>query len=132
MLHPDIEEFNLVEASAIAYAVICGCVIVFQFCLISGAPWGRLTQGGTNPGALPVSGRVAAVVSAVLLTLMAGSILSAAGLWLHWPHWMGWVALGIQTVSTILNWITPSRPERLLWAPVTTAMFAMALLVLLA
>ena len=44
---------------------------------------------------------------------------------------MGWGALGIQAVSTLLNWITPSRPERRLWGPVTTAMFAMALVVLL-
>lgn len=136
MLHSESEDFYLedsylIEASALAYAVICGGVIVFQFCLIAGAPWGRLTQGGMHAGALPVSGRVAAVASAVLLTLMAGAILSAAGLWLHWPQWTSWVALGIQTVSTVLNWITPSRSERLLWAPVTTAMLVMALLVLL-
>jgi hypothetical protein len=121
----------LIQAAAVLYAVVCGGVIVFQICLIAGAPWGRLTQGGTHPEALPGSGRVFAAISAVLLTLMAGSVLSAAGIWPNWPRCMGWGALGIQAVSTLLNWITPSRPERRLWGPVTTAMFAMALVVLL-
>ena len=69
----------MIQAAAVLYAVVCGGVIVFQICLIAGAPWGRLTQGGTHPEALPRSGRVFAAISAVLLTLMAGSVLSAAG-----------------------------------------------------
>lgn len=121
----------MIQASAVLYAVICAGVIGFQICLIGGAPWGRLTQGGSHPEALPGSNRVFAAISIVLLTLMVCSILSAAGIWPHWPPWVGWGALGIQAVSTLLNWITPSRPERLLWAPVTTVMLALAGLVLL-
>ncbi len=119
------------QLAAILYTVLCGAAVVFQVCLIVGAPWGRYTQGGQNPGALPGSGRVIAAISIVLLALMAGSVLSASGSWLDWPRWMSWGAVGMQTVSTILNWITPSRSERLLWAPVTTAMFGLALLALL-
>ena len=122
---------QLIHSAAVMYAVICAGVIVFQFCLVAGAPWGRLTQGGQHPKALPKSGRVFAAISVVLLTLMAGSILSAADIWVNWPRWMSWGALGIQSVSTLLNWITPSRSERLLWGPVTTAMLVMALLVML-
>lgn len=121
----------MIQSSAALYAVICSGIIVFQICLISGAPWGRLTQGGKHPGALPKAGRVAAFFSIILLTLMAGSILSPAGLWPHWPQWMGWGTLGIQAISTLLNWITPSRVERLLWGPVTTAMLVLAGLVAL-
>ncbi len=120
------------QVSAFVYAGLCAGVIIFQLCLIAGAPWGRLTQGGSHPGILPQSGRVFAAISAVLLTLMAGSILSAAGLWPGWPRWMGWTTLGIQTLSTVLNLITPSRPERLLWGPVTSVMLITAGLVLCA
>jgi hypothetical protein len=124
-------EKQLINSAAVMYAVMCAGVIAFQFCLIGGAPWGRLTQGGQHPHALPGSGRVIAGISVVLLILMAGSILSAANIWVNWSPWMSWGALGIQSLSTLLNWITPSRSERLLWGPVTTAMLVMALLVML-
>jgi hypothetical protein len=107
---------------AVAYALACVGVIGFQFALIAGAPWGRLTQGGSNEGALPLSGRIAAGVSVVLLAAMALAILSAAGFWPLWPMWTGWLTLGFQAVVTALNWITPSVRERKLWAPITTAM----------
>lgn len=121
----------MIHVAAVLYALICGAVIVFQICLIAGAPWGQLTQGGSHPAALPVRGRVIAGLSIVLLTMMAGSILSAAASWPYWPRWMGWTALGVQATSTFLNWITPSRAERLLWAPITTTMLVLSVMVLL-
>jgi len=117
------------SGAAILYAVICTGVIAFQCCLMAGAPWGRVTQGGQHAGTLPLSGRVIAAISVPLLTFMAAATLSAADIWLHWPRWTSWTALGIQSLSTLLNWITPSRPERLLWAPVTSVMLALVLLV---
>lgn len=119
------------EIPAFVYAAICAAVIVFQFCLIAGAPWGPLTQGGKNPGALPASGRIAAALSVVLLAMMAAAMLSAAGLWPRWPLWTAWTTLGIQVLSTLMNWITPSRPERLLWGPVTTLMLIAAATIML-
>lgn len=118
--------------AAVLYAAICAGVIVFQICLIAGAPWGQITQGGKHPKSLPGSGRVFAGISVILLMLMTGSILSAAGMWPAWPRWMGWSTLVVQAIVTLLNWITPSRSERLIWAPVTTIMFALATLVMLA
>ncbi|MEL6167764.1 MAG: hypothetical protein AAFR35_03680 [Pseudomonadota bacterium] len=50
---------------------------------------------------MPLSGRVIAGVSIFLLVGMA---------------------LGVQSVSMVLNWITPWRPERQLWGPITTVM----------
>lgn len=115
----------------IAYAVTCTGVIAFQFALIAGAPWGHLTQGGGHEGTLPRGGRFFAGISVVLLAAMAMSILSAADLWPHWPIWTGWAALGLQSLVTLLNWITRSVPERRLWGPVTTAMLALASAVML-
>lgn len=120
------------QTIAIIYLVIIAIVIIFQFCLITGAPWGRITQGGQHDGPLPVSGRVAAGVSVFLLLFMGAGVSSAAGMMPNWPMWTAYTALAIQALSTLLNWITPSRPERLLWGPITTGMLSLAAYIIFA
>lgn len=114
-----------IEISYIYGLMILG-IIGFQIALILGAPWGRLTQGGQVTGSLPRSGRIVAAVSIGILTGMALSVLSAAGHWPNWPSWTGWLAVAVNAISMVLNWITPSPPERKLWAPIMTVMFATA------
>jgi hypothetical protein len=123
--------YHMTQIAAMFYALAVAGVIGFQVCLMAGAPWGRLTQGGQHEGALPTSGLVIAGVSIVLLVFMGAGITSAAGLPPQWPQWTGWVALSIQAVSTLLNWITPSVPERRLWAPITSVMLGLAAYVVL-
>ncbi|QBY00310.1 hypothetical protein E2K80_05800 [Rhodophyticola sp. CCM32] len=123
---------NLISYISIAYGCACVGVIGFQLALIAGAPWGALTQGGKNEGALPSAGRIAAFVSIFVVAAMACAILSAAGLWPQWPNWTKWVALTVQCLVTVLNWITPSKPERTLWGPLTSIMLALAVLVVFA
>lgn len=112
----------MVTQFAMLYAVFCLGVIGFQVALIAGAPWGRITQGGQVEGALPPLGRWIAGISVFLLAFMTAAVLSAAGLGADWPVWTGWLAFAVQVVSALLNWITPSVPERRLWAPITTGM----------
>ena len=112
--------------AAILYALVIGIVVLFQFCLIMGAPWGKITQGGRNEGRLPASGRLAAILSIPILFFMGASITSAAGLSPYWEGWTGYAAIVMQTLSTTLNWITPSQKERLLWGPITSIMFLLA------
>jgi hypothetical protein len=119
------------EISAACYVCIVLLVIVWQVCLIGGAPWGHLTQGGGHIGALPPNGRVVAAFSIPILALMAAGIASAASLYPHWAPWTGLVAVTVQTVVTTLNWMTPSKPERLLWAPITSIMLLLASYVVL-
>ncbi len=119
----------MIQIAAVAYLTIVAGVVVFQFCLIAGAPWGRLTQGGRHEGALPASGRIAAGLSVPLLICMGAGIASAAGMRPNWPQWSSYAVLAVQALSTLLNWITPSRAERLLWAPVTSVMLALAVYV---
>lgn len=102
-------------------------IIGFQIALILGAPWGRVTQGGQVDGPLPRSGRVVAALSIIVLMATAFAILSTDGHWPHWPRWTMWPALAVITISTILNWITPSAAERKLWAPIMTVLFAITL-----
>lgn len=116
----------MIQTAAIIYILIVFLVIVFQFCLIGGAPWGRITQGGRYQGALPYSGRVAAGFSALLLVFMAVGVASEAGMITTLPKWIANTGLAIQSLSAILNWITPSRAERLLWGPITTIMLLLA------
>ncbi|MFK7853131.1 MAG: hypothetical protein AB8B79_03415 [Granulosicoccus sp.] len=116
---------------AITYVVLIVGVIGFQCALIAGAPWGRLTQGGKQTGPLNKPGRIAAFVSIFLLIFMAAGITSAADLPPRWPLWTGWVALGIQTCSTVANWITPSAPERKLWGPITSLLLVLCVYVVL-
>lgn len=115
------------------YAMATVAIAFFQIALIAGAPLGRYTQGGQHDGALPMSGRIIAVVSIPVVLFQGLAILSAAGFpGLDWPVWTGWLAFGVQIVSTVLNWITPSKSERMAWGPVMLVMSAMALVVLTA
>ncbi|WP_424932094.1 hypothetical protein [Amaricoccus macauensis] len=121
-------------APSIAFAYACACVgvIGFQIALIAGAPWGHLTQGGQHEGPLSTVGRVAAFISIFIVMAMAFGILSGAGLWPHWPRWTQWTALAVQVLSCVLNWITPSKPERRLWGPLTSILLALAAVVVFA
>ena len=103
--------------------------IGFQIALILGAPWGRLTQGGQTDGPLAMTGRIAAAVSIIVLGLAALSVISSDGFWPNWPQWTAWVSFAVLSVSMIMNWITPSAPERRLWGPYTTLMVVLAAVV---
>ncbi|WP_416881849.1 hypothetical protein [Marivita sp.] len=115
------------------YATAMLAIAFFQIALILGAPLGRYTQGGQHEGALPLSGRIIAAVSIPIVLFQGLAILSAAGFpGLGWPVWTGWVAFAVTGVSTVLNWITPSKPERAVWGPIMLVLSAMALVVLTA
>ena len=115
------------------YATAMLAIAFFQVALILGAPLGRYTQGGQHEGALPLSGRIIAAVSIPVALLQGLAILSAAGFTgLGWPVWTGWMALAVTGVSTVLNWITPSKPERMVWGPIMLVLSAMGLVVMTA
>jgi hypothetical protein len=115
------------------YATAMLAIAFFQVALILGAPLGRYMQGGQHEGALPLSGRIIAAVSIPVVLLQGLAILSAAGFpGLGWPVWTGWVALAVTGVSTVLNWITPSKPERMVWGPIMLVLSAMGLVVMTA
>ena len=115
------------------YATAMLAIAFFQVALILGAPLGRYTQGGQQEGALPLSGRIIAAVSIPIVLFQGLAILSAAGFpGLGWPLWTGWVAFAVTGVSTVLNWITPSKPECAVWGPIMLVLSAMALVVMTA
>lgn len=105
---------------ALIYAVLAAFPIFAQIALALGAPWGSITLGGRYPGQLPTKLRPAAVLQATILTILAAIVLDQANaISIGLPDWTIWVTVAVMTASAILNTITPSRIERLLWSPVT-------------
>ena len=119
--------------AAIIYSILTALVVAFQLALALGAPWGAYAMGGANPGQLPPSLRVAAVIQALILALLACIVLARAGLllprWAKRSHRLVWVAVAIAAVSSVLNLITPSAGERLIWAPVALVLLISSLVV---
>ncbi len=111
------------EISAKIFAGLMGFVCAFQIALALGTPWARLAMGGAYPLAYPPVMRMVALLIVVLLAASALIILSRAGLaWRsgrrHSRRW-AWLITGVLLVGLILNLLSPSQGERLLWAPVT-------------
>lgn len=102
-------------------------VVLFQLALMCGMPWGHLAMGGRYPGRFPPALRVAAFVQALVLSGFALVALTKAGVIL--PQYSDisdtaiWVVAGISGLSLIMNLATPSKWERILWAPVAFMMF---------
>jgi hypothetical protein len=79
-------------------------------------------MGGAFPGQFPPELRVAAVVQAVLLVGLALVVLARANVilpgWHKASRWLIWFVVAFALLSFILNMITPSAGERVIWAPV--------------
>ncbi len=126
-------------SARVAAGVFCGLaaiVAAFQLALALGAPWGAYAMGGRFPGTYPPAMRVAAIVQMLQLVLMALAVLIRAGLilpaWRPRWGWLAWPVTLVLAVGVVLNLITPSPPERLIWTPVATLMFLASLRIALA
>ncbi|MRS12242.1 MAG: hypothetical protein EG823_04120 [Actinobacteria bacterium] len=111
-----------VRVAALVFAVTTGVVVAFQLALALGAPWGAYAMGGSFPGVFPTPMRVAAVLQAAILVVLALVVLSRAGValpqWARPSVWAVWVVVAFSALSLVLNLITPSGGERAIWAPV--------------
>jgi hypothetical protein len=119
--------------AAIVYACISAVVSAFQIALALGAPWGAYAMSGAFPGQLPPALRMSAVIQAVVLLLLGGVVLARAGValrgWSGMSRWLAWVAVGFAAVSLVLNLMSLSAGERLLWAPVASVLLLTGLVV---
>ena len=118
-----------------AFALLSLAVGGFQLALAAGAPWGDLAMGGAYPGTYPPAMRVAALVQIAIYLLLAAVVFSRAGValrrWRTASQWLIWFVVAIESVGVVLNLITPSPLERLIWAPVAALLLAASLRVAL-
>ena len=113
-------------SSAIGAVLLTG-LVAFQIALAAGAPWGRAAYGGASAEpALEL--RVSSVFAAVLWSFVGLLLLNRGGHRVPGvlpqravPVAM-WVAVGLLSVGLVMNIITPSQLERMIWAPVTFAL----------
>jgi hypothetical protein len=124
------------QFAAKTFAGLIGLVIAFQLALALGAPWGAIAMGGAFRGAFPPAMRLVALLQVAVLAGVAVVVLSGAGLvlarWRVLSRKLVWVVVGLLAVVLVLNLITPSPMERLIWAPFALVLFAASLRVALA
>ena len=115
------------------YAVFTLIVIAFQLALAAGAPWGSISMGGKFPGVYPKKMRIAAIFMGAFLGLQALIVAVSAG-WIY-PEWQTaisrliWMVVVINVLGFLMNLITPSRWERIIWSPVALVFLLCSVLV---
>lgn len=119
--------------AAIIFSVLSAVAVMFQLALALGAPWGEMAMGGKFPGRFSPKMRISALVQLALLLFMALVVLTRAGVILDELYEVSksavWFIVVLCLISAILNTITPSKKERMLWAPVTIIMVICAIIV---
>jgi hypothetical protein len=121
----------MVTLAASLFSCLVLVVVAFQLALAAGLPWGEFSNGGRFPGKLPLAMRFAAIVQACVLGAIAvivldhASVLSVEIL----DRRMIWIVVLVAAVAFVLNLVTPSKKERLLWAPIAFLMLASSLMV---
>ena len=123
----------MLRSAALFFAVVTAAAVLFQLALAAGAPLGELAMGGAYPGQFPPALRVAAVVQGAILAALAAVVLARARVafprWERASRWAIWIVVAFSAVSAVLNTITPSARERMIWAPVGVTMFVSSLVV---
>ena len=127
---------TIFDFSAWLNILVLALVTCFQIALISGAPWGEYAFGGQNKGVLPNRLRIGSVITTFLYLGMAGHYLAQIGVFpkLLTPELnqlANWAIVGLNALALIMNTITPSKKERMIWAPVALVLLGTSLVIAL-
>jgi amino acid permease len=122
-----------VETAAVIAAVGLVVVSLFQLALAAGAPWGEAAYGGGNPGVLPKVLRINSLVfglvlfpAVVVYVLDIGGVIDAE--WLPGSRtFVIWVLVVFFAIGTLMNGISRSRIERVLWTPMNVVLLGCCL-----
>jgi len=124
-----------ISIAAIVFALLIAVVILFQFALVIGFPWGEYAMGGKFKGKYPVPMRIAAVVQIFIYLFFGVVVLSKAKLYFEDFYSIAvsgiWFIVGICVLATILNFITKSEVEKRIWAPVSLLLLVSSIIVAL-
>lgn len=120
----------MTKIAAIIYAFLSAFVILFQIAVTFGAPWGEYAMGGFHHGTYDVKLKFAALFQIFIIAVMAVIVLLRAdilkGATIDAAKRGMWLVLFLSFMSMVMNVITPSKKERMLWAPVAIVMFLCA------
>ncbi len=108
-----------------ATAVVLTGVGAFQALLAAGAPWGAASWGGRHRGVLPDHLRAISGVAAIAYVRTARSIAGGEGPPERRSRTFTAITL-LMGVGTLVNAISPSRIERLIWTPTCAATTVLA------
>jgi hypothetical protein len=126
---------DLTDVLAAAFAILTAGVVGFQLALAIGAPWGAYAMGGAVEGRFPPALRIAALIQAVVIAVIALGVLSVAGV--AFPGfatafpWFAWVVVALSGLAVVLNSISRSAGERRIWVPISIVLLASSLVVAL-
>ena len=121
---------TLAKVSATAAAVLMGGVSAFELALLAGVPWGNAAFGGAEAVLSPPL-RIAAAVSVLVWAGAALVVLRRAGhrVWAPLPTKAlpiaVWVLAGYTAIGILVNAISPSPIERMIWVPLTAVISAL-------
>ena len=123
------------SVAAHIFALLIFVVVLFQLALMLGAPWGNVAMGGRFPGKFPPVMRIAALIQGLVLSVI-GFIVLIRGQVLNSNLYeiteiAIWVVVALMGFSLVMNLVTPSRWERIIWAPVLVVLFTCSVVVAL-
>lgn len=129
-----------VETVAVAAALLFGVVALFQLALALGVRWGASAFGGRavrDDGTLPPAYRLASVVTAVVLAIFAGVILTRAGVIgtsgdSTWVTVMSWAIVAFMVINTPMNLMGKHWIERYVFGGITIVLVVLCSLVAVA
>jgi hypothetical protein len=117
---------------AYMFTLLTLIVIVFQFALALGAPWGEYTLAGKYPGKLPPKLKLAAVMQILVLVVFSLIMLTRSGLILEQFFNISrvaiWFVAGFFILGSATNLTSPSQKEKLLWGPVNIILLILSIL----
>ena len=116
---------------AAVYSMFIAIVILFQLGLALAMPWGELAMAGQFPGVFPPFMRLLALLQIGLLVFFLAVVCTRARL--IWPKWfllsqkLIWLVVFLNGLSVLMNLMTPSLWERIVWSPVALILFGSSL-----
>lgn len=128
----------MLSARTAAWVVLAllGLVALFQLALALGAPWGAYAMGGAFEGTYPPVMRAAALAQIAVYAGIAAIVSARANLAFKRLHAASrvliWIVAALFLAGLVLNAISPSRGESLVWTPVTAVLLAGVLRIALA
>jgi hypothetical protein len=127
---------NSIEIAVWLSVTLLALVTLFQIALIAGAPWGEYAFAGRHKGVLPRNLRIGSAISSFLYLGIAGHYLAQIGVFTqlldaNLNSIANWSIVGINSLALIMNTITPSKKERMIWAPVALILLGASILIAL-